>query len=170
MSLDELIRNAVEMFEPVAQERFVTLQASLTDLRVKGNPRELRQLLTNLIDNAVKFTPAGGSVQVNLTRADDHRFARLDVRDSGIGIPADSLNRVFDRFYQVDKSRHRGVETRGNGLGLSICQAIVQAHEGTITVDSTPGAGTTFTVLLPIARSLDVFPDVSNGGRPRGTG
>ena len=161
--LDELVRHAVEMFEPVAQERHVTLLASLTELQVMGSPRELRQLLTNLIDNAVKFTRAGGTVQVSLTVDDDHRFARLDVRDSGIGIPREALCQVFDRFFQVDKSRQRGAETRGNGLGLSICQAIVQAHEGTITVDSTLGTGTTFTVLLPIARGLAVIPDLSGG-------
>lgn len=158
--LDEMITKSVEMFEPVAEERQVTLHASVTDLQVSGNQREIRQLLTNLIDNAIKFTPAGGSVSVSLTQAEDHRFACLKVRDTGIGIPPDALDRVFDRFYQVDKSRHRGVETRGNGLGLSICQAIVHAHHGTIKVDSKLNSGTTFTVTLPIARTLAVLPDI----------
>lgn len=159
VALDEMVRKAVEMFEPVAEERRVKLQTSLMNLQILGNPREIRQLLTNLIDNAIKFTPAGGTVQINLNRATDRRYACLTVRDTGIGIPADSLNRVFDRFFQVDKSRQRGVETRGNGLGLSICQAIVQAHHGTITVNSKVDVGTTFTVLLPTGPSLAVISD-----------
>ena len=158
VSLDELVRKAVEMFEPVAEERHVILRATVTEIQVAGNPREIRQLLTNLIDNAIKFTRAGGSVNVSLRRGDDHRCACLTVRDTGIGIPPEAVDRVFDRFFQVDKSRHRGVETRGNGLGLAICQAIVHAHQGTITVESTVDVGTTFTVMLPMA--IAVMPDV----------
>ena len=158
VALDEIARKAVEMFEPVAEERQVRLHATLREIQVTGNQREIRQLLTNLIDNAIKFTTAGGSVHVILSRDDDHRFACLKVRDTGIGIPPEALGRVFDRFFQVDKSRQRGVEMRGNGLGLSICQAIVQAHHGTIKVDSKVDFGTTFTVLLPTA--LAVVPDV----------
>ncbi len=161
VQLDELVRRAVEMFDPVAEERQVVLRATVIEMQVAGNPREIRQLLTNLIDNAIKFTPAGGSVNVSLRRGDDHRFACLTVRDTGIGIPPEAVDRVFDRFFQVDKSRQRGVETRGNGLGLAICQAIVLAHQGTITVDSTVNVGTTFTVMLPMA----VMPDVPGSMR-----
>lgn len=160
VGLDEMIRKAMEMFEPVAEERQVKLTSTLTDVQVTGNPREIRQLLTNLIDNAIKFTPSGGTVHVGLRRHDD-RLACLTIRDTGIGIPTQDLSRVFDRFFQVDKSRHRGIETRGNGLGLSICQAIVHAHQGTITVNSKLNAGTTFTILLPMARNLAVIPDVA---------
>ena len=167
VALDELARKSVEMFEPVAEERHVKLKLSNMEMRVLGNPRELRQLLTNLIDNAIKFTPEEGTVHVSLMRGDDHRFVLLKVRDTGIGIPSESLNRVFDRFYQVDKSRQRGVEARGNGLGLSICQAIVLAHHGTITVESTMGVGTTFTVSLPMARTPAVMPDVVSGATGR---
>lgn len=159
VALDELIRKAVEMFEPVAEERHVKLSMSVTPQHITGNPREIRQLLTNLIDNAIKFTPAGGTVHVGLRRSEDHRFACLTVRDTGIGIPTEAIGRVFDRFYQVDKSRQRGVETRGNGLGLSICQAIVHAHQGTISLESKVNAGTTFTVLLPMARSRAQIPE-----------
>lgn len=160
VGLDEMIRKAMEMFEPVAEERQVKLTSTLTDVQVTGNPREIRQLLTNLIDNAIKFTPSGGTVHVGLRRHDE-RYACLTIRDTGIGIPTQDLSRVFDRFFQVDKSRHRGIETRGNGLGLSICQAIVHAHQGTITVNSKLNAGTTFTILLPMARSLAVVPDIA---------
>lgn len=151
--MDDLVTRALEMFDPVAEERQVTLSSSLSELYVTGNPRELRQLLTNLIDNAIKFTPPGGKVDVSLAR-DNNQQVRLVVRDTGIGIPADALSRVFDRFYQVDKSRQRGLETRGNGLGLSICQAIVLAHRGTITVESKLGEGTSFIVKLPLTRSM----------------
>jgi len=153
VNLKDLVQKAVEMFEPVAEERAVKLVTHLRDLQVVGSLREIRQLLTNLIDNAIKFTLAGGEVHISLSRSDDYRMACLSVRDTGIGIPPESLDRVFDRFYQVDKSRQRGVETRGNGLGLSICQAIVHAHQGTITVDSAVNEGTTFTVRLPLART-----------------
>lgn len=153
IQMDELVTRALEMFEPVAEERQVSLSSSLAELYVTGNPRELRQLLTNLIDNAIKFTPPGGNVDVSLAR-DNNQQVRLVVRDTGIGIPADAISRVFDRFYQVDKSRQRGLETRGNGLGLSICQAIVLAHSGTITVESKLGEGTSFIVKLPLTRSM----------------
>lgn len=153
VNLREMVLKAVEMFEPVAEERQVTLKTQLKDLQVVGNLREIRQLLTNLIDNAIKFTPLGGQVQISLARSEDYRMACLKVSDTGIGIPPESLGRVFDRFYQVDKSRHRGVETRGNGLGLSICQAIVHAHRGSIGVESQLDQGTTFTVRLPLART-----------------
>lgn len=159
IALDELVRKSAEMFEPVAEERQVKLKTMLSSLYVTGNPREIRQLLTNLIDNAIKFTPAGGSVHVSLAATSDRRFACLTVRDTGIGIPDDDLGRVFDRFFQVDKSRQRGLETRGNGLGLSICQAIVLAHHGTITVSSKLDVGTTFTVLLPTAPTRAVVSD-----------
>ena len=153
IQMDELVTRALEMFEPVAEERQVSLSSSLAELYVTGNPREMRQLLTNLIDNAIKFTPPGGNVDVSLAR-DNNQQVRLVVRDTGIGIPTDAISRVFDRFYQVDKSRQRGLETRGNGLGLSICQAIVLAHSGTITVESKLGEGTSFIVKLPLTRSV----------------
>jgi signal transduction histidine kinase len=151
----------MEMFEPVAEERQVKLSSTLTDVQISGNPREIRQLMTNLVDNAIKFTPAGGTVHIGLKRHDD-KMVCLTVRDTGIGIPEADLSRVFDRFFQVDKSRQRGIETRGNGLGLAICQAIVHAHHGTITVGSKLDVGTTFTVMLPMARSPAVVPDIGS--------
>jgi signal transduction histidine kinase len=161
VSLDEMANKAMEMFEPVAEERQVKLSSTLTDVQISGNPREIRQLMTNLVDNAIKFTPAGGTVHIGLKRHDD-KMVCLTVRDTGIGIPEADLSRVFDRFFQVDKSRQRGIETRGNGLGLAICQAIVHAHHGTITVGSKLDVGTTFTVMLPMARSTAVVPDIGS--------
>lgn len=148
--LHELIDKTIEMFGPVAEERDVMLRANgVESLSVVGDPGQLRQLMTNLVDNAIKFTPANGSVTIGLRRNADSKSVSVSVSDTGIGIPANSIPRVFDRFYQVEKARQRGDETRGNGLGLSICQSIVQAHKGTITVESCLGKGTTFTVMLP---------------------
>jgi signal transduction histidine kinase len=122
------------------------------EIEVMGQSRQLRQLLTNLVDNAIKFTRKGGVVTVGLERDQKPEFAILTVTDTGIGIPPDAVGRVFDRFYQVEKSRQRDGSNRGNGLGLSICQSIVQAHGGTISVASQINQGTTFSVLLKISR------------------
>ena len=152
--LHELIDKTVEMFGPVAEERDVILRTEgVESLSVIANPSQLRQLMTNLVDNAIKFTPANGSVVIRLKRAASLKYVSLSVSDTGIGIPPDSIPRVFDRFYQVEKARQRGDEARGNGLGLSICQSIVHEHNGTITAESNLGEGTTFTVLLPIYAS-----------------
>jgi signal transduction histidine kinase len=103
----------------------------------------MEQVAANLIDNAVKYTPTGGRVEVSV-RADGDK-AVLAVRDSGAGIPADELPRIWDRLFRGDTSRAE----RGLGLGLSLVRAIVQAHHGTVDVRSEPGAGSTFTVRLP---------------------
>ncbi len=148
--LHKLIEKTVEMFDPVAEVRGVTLRASdIAPQTITGNASQLRQLLTNLVDNAIKFTPAGGSVSIRLQRDDRRHVVVLTVADTGVGIPLASIPRVFDRFYQVDKARQRGDGARGIGLGLSICQSIVHAHRGTITLESHVETGTTFTVILP---------------------
>lgn len=150
VALHRLIEKTVEMFDPVAEVRGVTLHASdISPQTITGNASQLRQLLTNLVDNAIKFTPAGGSVSIRLQRDNQKHVVVLAVSDTGVGIPSTSVPRVFDRFYQVDKARQRSNEARGNGLGLSICQSIVHAHRGTITLESQVDAGTTFTVKLP---------------------
>ncbi|MDZ4687137.1 MAG: ATP-binding protein [Planctomycetaceae bacterium] len=148
--LDEIVGKAVEMFEPVADERGVQLAVVSGDQAVVlGDRQQLRQVVTNLIDNAIKFTPAGGRVTVNLERDRALRTATLTIADTGIGIAPDELPRIFERFYQVDKARARIGAPRGNGLGLSICRAILAAHHGTIDVSSELGRGTTFRISLP---------------------
>lgn len=114
---------------------------------VAGDPDRLRQLLLNLVDNAVKYTPSGGRVSLQLTR--ENSWVRIDVADTGIGIPAEDLPHIFDRFYRVDKARAR--KDGGTGLGLSIARWIADAHGGYIEVESAVGEGTTFTVWLPAA-------------------
>ena len=118
---------------------------SLDDSLVLADEEAIRQILDNLIDNAIKYTPEGGSVRVSCQLAGE--TIALEVADTGIGIPRDDLPRVFERFYRVDKARSR--ELGGTGLGLSIVKHLVQAIGGQITVDSRIGAGSRFTVLLP---------------------
>ncbi len=149
--LDEIVQRTVEMFGPVAEERGITLTGQADQpVAILGNRQQLRQVVTNLVDNAVKFTPSGGRVNVQV-EADPHLHrGRLTVCDTGVGIPEEHLPRIFERFYQVGKARDRGAEARGNGLGLSICQAIVDQHQGTIKVESTPNQGSTFTMTFPL--------------------
>lgn len=149
--LDKVVRESVDMFEGVAEARGVSLQASpLPAVTVPGDEFHLRQVVRNLIDNAIKFTPTDGRVDVALDVDADGRRARLTVRDSGIGIGAEDLPRIFERFYRADKARTRESHVGGHGLGLSICQSIVAALDGEIRVESTPGRGSAFTVILPL--------------------
>src|SRR5512143_882735 len=117
---------------------------------VTGDRDRLKQVLLNLVSNALKFTPEGGRVTLGLTRVND--WVRVTVRDTGLGIPAEELPRIFDRFYRVDKARSRALG--GAGLGLSIAQRIAQLHGGRIEAASNgaDGAGTTFSVWLPLAK------------------
>jgi two-component system phosphate regulon sensor histidine kinase PhoR len=116
--------------------------------RVEGDPLFLRQLILNITENGLKYTPAGGEVALKVKGDRDQGVVRLFVSDTGVGIPQKDLKRVFDRFFRVDTARSR--ETGGTGLGLSICQWIAHAHEGQIAVESTVGKGSTFTVTLPM--------------------
>ncbi|HEX9949358.1 MAG TPA: heavy metal sensor histidine kinase [Thermodesulfobacteriota bacterium] len=116
--------------------------------RVEGDPLFLRQLILNLTENGLKYTPAGGEVAVRVKGDRDQGVVQLLVTDTGVGIPQKDLKRIFDRFFRVDAARSR--ETGGTGLGLSICQWIAQAHEGKIAVESKVGKGSTFTVTLPM--------------------
>jgi heavy metal sensor kinase len=153
--LDQLVARSVDMFQGVAEHQGVELVAdSLERCEVWGNGAQVRQVVHNLIDNAIKFTPTGGRVRLDVGAcvATDGQppQAILRVRDSGTGIPAEDLPHVFERFYRADKSRHRDSTPGNNGLGLSICQTIVNAYGGQIDIDSAIGVGTTVTVRLPL--------------------
>ncbi|NMC73718.1 MAG: PAS domain-containing protein [Geobacteraceae bacterium] len=129
----------------LAKQVSLVASSSLADTPpVLADPSRLEQVLINLLDNAVKYTPAGGSVTVSATQENDH--IRIDVADTGVGIPPQDLPRIFERFYRVDTARSR--DMGGTGLGLSIVKHIVQAHGGTISVDSTPGKGSTFSFTM----------------------
>lgn len=164
--LDRLVSRVVEMFEGVADERGVELKLlEMPDVIVPGNRHHLRQVIGNLLDNAIKFTAAGGGgegckpgdrkfvgcVSVELARDDSARLAYLRVKDNGVGIAPGDLPQVFDRFFRTDKARARDGGAGGTGLGLSICQAIVEAHGGRISVESELGVGSVFAVSLPLA-------------------
>ena len=111
-----------------------------------GDSVKLQQVIYNVIDNALKYTPRGGEVETTLIRSG--RRALIRISDTGIGIPAEDLPHIFDRFYRVDKARSRA--TGGTGLGLSIVKQIVQQHGGAISATSTEGKGTSFEISLPI--------------------
>jgi signal transduction histidine kinase len=147
---NELVEKAMDMFGGVAEFREIRLVCpALPVVLTHGNQQHLRQVIYNLLDNALKFTPAGGRVNVELRFNDCDNTIVFAVRDTGPGIPADELPHVFDRFFQGHRPRIGTAEKRGTGLGLSICHAIVLAHGGTIEVDSKVGHGTCFTVRLP---------------------
>ena len=146
VSLNELIDEVVRSMRSIAETRQMLLETRLTDdVSVRGDPGRLRELVSVLLDNAVKYADAGGRVEVALRK--EHRKAIIEVSDNGPGIPRDALPHVFDRFYRVDKARSR--ESGGTGLGLAIARHIVDAHGGTINIESSAGAGTRVTVELP---------------------
>jgi signal transduction histidine kinase len=153
--LDRLVATAADMFTAAAELKEVELRvADLAPVTVHGNRNHLRQVVNNLLDNAVKFTSEGGSVTVSLRFDRTRNSAVLTISDTGAGIANDDLSHVFDRFFRGDRSRHR--DGRGTGLGLSICRAVVLSHGGTITVESQAGRGTTFRVSLPAAPTSQV--------------
>lgn len=145
--LDKLCAEAYAEIHPLAQQKRISLEASCADsLMVRGDPELLRHLILNLLDNAIKYTPEGGTVQMLLAR--QAQQARLTISDTGEGIPTEGLPRIFERFYRVDKGRSQRVA--GTGLGLSIAKEVITAHRGTVQVESKSGQGTVFTVCLPI--------------------
>lgn len=148
VDLGELAISLVEQIEPVAQAQGIAMQCEHVDaVVVQGDADWLKRVVLNLLDNAVKFTPRGGRVVIDVTRQGD--AAQLAVRDTGVGIDPGVRPRVFERFFRADPARSRGVE--GVGLGLSLAKWIVDRHHGRIEVDSQPGQGSTFTVILPVA-------------------
>lgn len=148
IDLSRPILAAVESLSPALQDRRLAVQTRLLPEPVWAHvdPGRITQVLLNLLGNALKFTPAGGQVSVTLSRLPSE--VRIEVRDTGVGIDAEHLPRLFQKFYQVDSSTTR--EQGGTGLGLSIAQSIVEAHGGTIGVESVPGQGSTFWFTLPL--------------------
>jgi signal transduction histidine kinase len=147
VDVEQLLSGVAESAQAVAQDRGITLHVETPEepLVVDGDADRLRQVIGNLVSNALRYTPAGGAVTLSARRA-DHRV-RFAVTDTGPGIPAEDLSHVFDRFYRGDSARNRA--SGGSGLGLAIARALVEAHGGTISVESTVGQGATFLVELP---------------------
>jgi PAS domain S-box-containing protein len=161
--LAQIALDAVEGAQPRAEQLTVALAVDVEQLpEMRGDGDRLGQLVDNLISNALKFTPAGGTVTVTLRR--DSGEAALTVSDTGIGIPPEEQARLFDRFFRA--STAVADEIPGIGLGLSICQAIAEGHGGRITVESEVGAGTSFRVFLPLAATAPAAAAASKGEDP----
>jgi two-component system phosphate regulon sensor histidine kinase PhoR len=142
-----LAKEVVGGYGDLAEERRIRLHSELQpQVSMRGDRAQLGLLLSNLLDNALRYTPAKGTVCVRLDATESR--AMLQVADTGEGIPAREVSRVFERFYRVDKARAR--QTGGTGLGLAIVRHVAEAHGGTVRVDSELGRGSTFTVALPI--------------------
>jgi len=153
LALDAILLDVYQQQRPLAGE--VKLQiGELEQVEVRGDPDRLKQLALNLVDNAVRYTEPGGTVTLDVLRRGDEALFR--VRDTGGGIAAEHLPRIFDRFYRVDRNRAR--DAGGTGLGLAIVRWIAEAHGGRIEVESEPGVGSTFGVILPIAGETSPAP------------
>lgn len=145
LNLQDIAEDICDLFRPAAEDKGLTLRCdSATVPPFLGEASRLKRALAHLLDNAIKYTPEGG--QIRLSCQAEGPEVLLSVSDTGIGIPAPQQEKIFGRFYRVESSR----TTTGNGLGLSLARAIVHAHGGELTLESTEGAGATFTIRLPI--------------------
>ena len=142
--LADMVRTAAELYETVAEDRQIAIATSAPDhCWIEGDRQRLQRVIANLLDNALKYSSAGGEVRIALR--EQVQRVLLTIEDTGIGIAPEHLPRIFQRFYRCDPSRSQ----QGIGLGLSLALAFVRAHGGDITVASTPGQGSTFSVVLP---------------------
>ena len=147
LALHELLVTLSEFFEPLARQKGLTLSVGrIEDAHVMGDKTSLHQLFANLIENAIKYTPEGGKITVTMNVKPE--TVEVSVQDTGMGIPERALPHIFKRFYRVDQSRSR--EPGGSGLGLSICHFIIEAHHGTIKVESEVNQGSRFNVSFPL--------------------
>jgi signal transduction histidine kinase len=145
MNVAPVIGDVVDLYGYVAEEKGVTVHAGFPEeLYLIADRSRIRQVLANLLDNAIKYTPSGGRIDIEASRRE--KEVMITVQDTGIGISDDELDNIWDRLYRGDKSRSE----RGLGLGLSLVKAVVGAHRGHVEVLSTPGAGSVFSVYLPI--------------------
>jgi heavy metal sensor kinase len=145
VDISELIEEACDLYQPLAEERGIHIEANIpVQFHLSGDKAKLQCVLSNLLDNAIKYTPSGGKIIVSSEAV--NKKIMLSIQDTGIGISPDETSRIFERFYRADKSR----SIPGAGLGLSLVQAIVRSHGGEIKVSSSSGTGSTFTVSLPL--------------------
>ncbi len=150
VNISELAKDACELFEPVADEKEIELSCQLdAGCRIHGNVQNLQRMLANLLDNALKYTPPKGKIDIKL--GCDDQGIKVAVADTGIGIPESDQARIFERFFRCDQSRSQA----GCGMGLSFSQAVARAHGGDISVASEPGKGARFTITIPNSR---IFP------------
>jgi heavy metal sensor kinase len=148
IDLSKLVLTLAEQLEPVAASRNIQLAtAAEPNVHARGDEPWLERVILNLLDNAIKFTPKGGHIQVGVASENGH--AKLCVVDKGIGIPPEAIPHIFERFYRAEPSRSKRIP--GVGLGLALAKWIVEKHRGRITVESESGRGTSFTVWLPLS-------------------
>jgi signal transduction histidine kinase len=145
LDLAEVVAAAVKTMEPVAAGKRISVVFSGEDVLTVGDRRQLERAFLNLVSNAVKFTPEGGDVRVRVGAKDG--YGRVEIADSGVGIPASEIDSIFDRFFRASTAEDAGIP--GTGLGLPLVRAVITAHGGDIIVRSTVGEGTTFSVELP---------------------
>jgi two-component system, OmpR family, sensor kinase len=150
VDIAKLVKEITEQTQQKAEELKIRCEIAVPLPVIYGDGDQLRRVLLNILENALKFTPVGGELTFKVYQEGEHMLV-VQMCDTGVGIPADALPYVFDRFYRVDPSRARLVTREGgSGLGLAIAQGLVRAHGGTISITSTPGSGTTVTIQLPI--------------------
>ena len=141
------VRQSILPFEPLAQSKAIIIKLEIQpEVEYLGDEGRIKQLITILIDNAIKYTPEGGSITLKLSTSESN--IEICVSDTGEGIPKEHVDRIFERFYRVEKSRSRNFG--GSGLGLSIAQCIAREHGGNISVKSSFGEGSRFRVILPL--------------------
>jgi two-component system phosphate regulon sensor histidine kinase PhoR len=147
----DMVNEALASLRPQAERKRISIENRIPpDMEVLADPQAMRKVISNLTHNALKFTPDGGFVAIRAVWRNDGADVEISIQDNGIGIPEKDLPRIFERFYKVDRARTRTRgELRGTGLGLAICKHIVEAHGGTIWVESAEGKGSTFYFTLP---------------------
>jgi signal transduction histidine kinase len=144
-SLSELLSRLLKNFEKEFQKKQINLVTNIQDQNIEADEDKLTQVLVNLFSNALKYTPDGGTIEINTTGTKE--YIEVSVKDTGIGIAEKDLPYIFERFYRVDQSRNR--MTGGSGIGLAIAKSLVEAHNGTIEVKSEEGVGSEFIVRIP---------------------
>lgn len=149
VALDRVVRETVELITPLAEQRRITMACDLLPVMVTGDRHRLAQVLVNLLTNAVRYNRDDGRIEISVREQNDS--AVVMIHDTGIGIAAEHLPHIFERFYRVDPARSRSEGS--SGLGLAICQGLVNAHKGTLTATSTFGTGTTMELRLPLPHS-----------------
>ncbi len=154
MQATVLIEQAIKSMDAEVQQHQIEYEVNPSSLNINLDPDRMDQVLCNLFSNAIKYSPQGGTIRVEAYADDKQAF--LTVADQGIGIPAQELERVFDRFYRLDNPITRQV--RGAGLGLAVCRNMVRAHDGHIWAKSTPGQGSTFFITLPLGGVQEAEP------------